>query len=152
MTTHPMNPDVKALWLERLRGNDYRQGQSALARKVAEYPDGLDDPPRVVTKHCCLGVLCEMAVEQGIVERLVLAERFGYVVDTDRVGRYPATTEPPRAVLEWAGLSVHDGLVTLDVDMVPGYDSEGDPITLAALNDSGSFPFARIADLIEENL
>jgi hypothetical protein len=46
-----MNPEVKSMWVEALRSNDYLQGRGALNR------NGL---------FCCLGVLCDVALKNGI--------------------------------------------------------------------------------------
>lgn len=49
-----MDPTIKAEWVRRLRSGDYRQGRRHL---------------RQGNSYCCLGVLAEMAVEAGVVDR-----------------------------------------------------------------------------------
>lgn len=41
-----MDQELKTKWLEALRSGDFKQGASALSKNG---------------KHCCLGVLCEIA-------------------------------------------------------------------------------------------
>jgi len=57
-TNLKLDPKVKQLWLEALRSGDYVQGRGQLA-----YIDGSGE--RVA--HCCLGVLCELAVKDGAI-------------------------------------------------------------------------------------
>lgn len=47
-----LRPEIKEEWLRRLRSGDYPQGRAALNARG---------------KYCCLGVLCEMAVEAGVI-------------------------------------------------------------------------------------
>jgi hypothetical protein len=114
-----MDPAVKELWLTALRSGKYKQGTHTLKR-INE--NG--------TEHCCLGVLCEIAVAVGVV-----SEHFGPDEDNASViheygeGRFGY---PSQAVYEWAHLDSEDGL------------------TIASLNDHGD-SFAVIASYIETN-
>lgn len=47
--TSPMNPEVKALWLNALRSGEYQQGTGKLKQTY-----GGDQ------RYCCLGVLCDL--------------------------------------------------------------------------------------------
>ena len=131
-----MNPEVKAAWVERLRSlpNDM-QARSTLK----EWESG---------KMCCLGVLTEMAVEQGIIEPGVEIDvsDFSKVTQyTDEVGEgtshwYGLT---PPSVVKWAGME------TNNPDFV---HPEHGQVNLAYLNDHKRFTFDQIADEIEVNL
>lgn len=110
-----MNPDVKAKWLIALRSGKYAQGHGYLA---IEHPEG-------ALKHCCLGVLCEIAASEGVTQ----AGRIGGYLYFDHVA-----TNPPRVVMAWAGIN----------------DCAVD--SLVCLNDAEEAPFSEIADYIEANL
>jgi hypothetical protein len=118
--TQKMNPRVKKLWLERLRSG-LPQTQERLTR-VAD--DG------TVVGHCCLGVLCEIAVEQGVVQNKTV---HAGVITYDGEWLFL-----PDAVARWAG--VHgEGFL---------YDRND---SLTNLNDGGA-SFETIADVIDQNL
>lgn len=51
-----MNAKVKRLWLKALRSGGYKQGTGQLKR-------GRKDP-----RHCCLGVLEEVAKDEGVIK------------------------------------------------------------------------------------
>lgn len=129
-----MNADIKARWQQALRSGDYRQGVSRLRRRA----DGGD-------RFCCLGVLCELAVEAGVIEAPVESEiGYRYGATGDLLG--DAVYLPP-AVAKWAGLSTNPA-----VEHVVGHEAGGRMTrwsTLAKLNDSKT-PFSTIADLIEQ--
>lgn len=123
-----MNADVKARWLAALRSGDYVQGTDRLTTRE---PDG-------AVAHCCLGVLCELAVADAVVRRFT--DDGGAVYGADA-----ATAEEmylPVAVRHWANLPRNP--------VIPGY------VALATLNDGADgiepHDFAEIADLIEEHL
>jgi len=115
-----MNAEIKAKWIEALRSGRYAQGCGRLRRH--------DD------KYCCLGVLCELAVEAGVLEEPYLIVSMGYYTYPDN-GRVEDSVLPP-AVCAWAGLP--DSIGSLPT--APG--------SLALANDSGT-DFPAIADLIE---
>lgn len=125
-----MNPDIKERWIAALRSGEYEQGTATLR--------GTDG------KYCCLGVLCELAVADGVVGRAT-RDTFGYF--------YRSTADPadsqksylPLAVQQWAGLDSSSPRIP----NVPHFMGEPD---LASLNDSGSFSFHAIADIIEKKL
>lgn len=54
-----MNKRIKQRWIKALRGGRYKQGKGCLKQRL---PDG----PR----HCCLGVLEELAVKDGVIKRI----------------------------------------------------------------------------------
>lgn len=127
-----MDSEIKERWVAKLRSGGYTQGTGKLNS------DG---------KYCCLGVLCEIAVEDGIVIKT------DAVTDTG-TGRYISKVDTsdyevsvlPFAVKNWAGLPDTNPEVEF-------FNADGFPedMTLAELNDSGK-TFEEIANLIEESL
>ena len=129
-----MNPEIKTKWLEALRSGDYRQG-----RNVLKQQHGPKDTPQ----FCCLGVLCDLAIEDGLtveVDEVFFNEKSNtYYNDCYEL--------LPEAVADWAGLPSVNPEVNI-------YDHEvdaADLTTIADLNDEGS-TFAEIADVIEKEL
>lgn len=116
MATTKMNPKVKRKWVKALRSGKYKQGTGML--KVTR---DNDEP-----LYCCLGVLCEVAVGEGIVKS------------------YPGSNGlPPDAVEVWAGLDGDPLLGTRKIDGREPYATY--------LNDDGK-SFRYIADRIEKYL
>lgn len=111
---------VAEKWVKALRSGKFKQAQGALA-KVSKTGK--------VSGHCCLGVLCELAVKAKVVKRVINKKnaevRYG--------GDYALL---PYKVRKWAKLRLANG----------GY---GQADSLAAANDGG-MSFKRIARLIEE--
>lgn len=103
---------ARRLWVRALRSGKYRWGRKSL------HPSE--------SKFCCFGVLCEVAVQQGVIK----------AYDPDR-GLLP------RVVREWAGLTSGYG---------DFHATRGELDTLVSLNDeSKRNPFAKIANMIERN-
>lgn len=113
-----MNPVAKELWLAALRSGKYTQGTGSLLK------DG---------KYCCLGVLCEVAIESGEEVKRDTCQVEECYCGSGAFDGY--TSFHPVSVGEWADLHPND--------------SEAN--TLAGMNDGGK-PFTEIADWIEENL
>ena len=109
-----MNADVKAKWVAALSSGDYKQGYEQLRT--------LDD------KYCCLGVLAELAVKEGIIPPACKVDGdffSGYKYDGD-------VAVLPKMVSIWAGY-------------IPS-------IKLMNMNDHKHNKFVTIAKWIEENL
>ncbi len=127
-----MNPAIKARWTAALRSGKYEQGAFKLNSQG---------------KFCCLGVLCEIAREAGVVEAVHYGNGISYApVDVDHyinASDYEDTILP-RAVSAWAGLETGSPSVFVDADR-----TKLQPLTI--LNDNGK-PFAEIANLIEGSL
>lgn len=136
------NQEVMREWVRQLRSGERTQGKDRL---------------RTGDSFCCLGVLCEIAVEQGVIPPpTVNMEKFARRVgDTIEIAELPAyefapavpidslswwyKAMPPLDVLNWAGISRQKCATTpgdLTVDR------------LAEMNDDG-ISFAEIADVIE---
>lgn len=114
-----MDERIKKLWVDALRSGEYKQGTGALCTTSFG-----------IVEHCCLGVLCELAIEDGV--SLPKFERNNHVL----FDGMDATL--PESVVDWADLDCEN----------PEVDGA---LSLAEYNDDGS-SFFRIADLIEENL
>jgi hypothetical protein len=130
-----MRADIKQKWISKLLSGDYAQGRSALRIR---YHDGKPD------QYCCLGVLCELAVEEGVIptpKEPGLPIESGGIYTNFRYGIPGADTSSesylPRAVSEWASIS-GEGWI------------EARSAALASLNDNGT-TFAEIAALVEEH-
>lgn len=129
-----MNPEVNELWVTALRSGEYVQGQGTLTALRHQ-----DDGTREV-RHCCLGVLCEVALAAGVP---LVVDEVGSI-DERRVRTYDGEESYlPDRVLSWAGLDARNPLVHR-----PG----GGPAGLAVYNDQLGLSFAEIADMIEEHL
>ena len=120
-----MRQDIKERWVERLRSGQYEQGAVHLRATFEE-----------VTRYCCLGVLCEVAVEDGAIPP---ASKSGYY------WFYSGnSTGLPKEVSQWAGI---DPLQNFG----PSVTIDGRTTSLASFNDMDT-PFEVIATAIEEQL
>lgn len=153
-----MDTRVKGLWLDALRNGEYEQAEAVLARL---------DANENVEGHCCLGVLSDLAVKEGVIPApMATNDEPGYRPDhgrqKDRLlfgGEHlddvnGSTTQLPEAVRKWAGLDEPSPSVDIpndEHDPDDEFSSETDTASLAELND-GSHDFLMIADLIEEHL
>ncbi len=125
-----MNRDIAQRWVEALRSGDYTQGKRALAVKEYDSED---------YSHCCLGVLCELAVADGVEVT---------VVESNRTKSYDgAEAALPVAVRRWAGVTGRNPVVPRPHSVSSVYDHT----TLASINDVG-LTFDQIADVIEQNM
>jgi hypothetical protein len=123
--TTRMDPVVRDEWVRRLRSGDYPQGGGQLRSPLGRF--------------CCLGVLCEVARERGIVTYDPATSAYTSVADPDE-GDY--TGQLPPTVVRWAGLPE-------DVTWASDPFVQGG--SLSRWNDRGT-PFADIATMIEEEL
>lgn len=141
-----MKPEIKKRWIEALRSGKYNQGKGYLCK---------DD------SYCCLGVLCELAVEDGAISRPAPrrvrsgSSQVGGVVAYGALG---SDYMPPAEVYEWAGVgSCELGISIKSLDQVredsrdrltPWTQADHVP-SLSELNDVGC-DFGLIADVIED--
>jgi hypothetical protein len=117
-----MNKKIARLWADALRSGKYEQGKSALARKEEDK-----------TSYCCLGVLCELAIENGIkIEKSI----FGECDYGELVGYNSSTATLPPVVKEWAFENTNNFALIQD-DFI-------------SYNDTKGLTFDQIADIIEE--
>lgn len=87
-----MNPEVKQRWLAALRSGKYKKGRGTL-RQTSRIPFLPD-------KFCALGVLCEIAVEDGVITKLKSN-------DGTRAYKYDNinTSSLPCQVITWARIT-----------------------------------------------
>lgn len=120
-----MKEEVKNKWTAALRSGKYKQGKGLLNNGAG--------------RLCCLGVLCEVAIEEGLdIQRIVMddAIHVSAAAYMDEEG-IPVMTVLPNSVMEWADLNAPDPFVTSEA-------------TIAHLNDEEELSFAEIADIIDE--
>ena len=111
-----MKREIKDKWIEALRSGKYEQGRDLLCKISGG------------EKHCCLGVLCELAPNviktiRPNLDRRLYDGKICYL---------------PKSVQNWAGMRTNCG------------QAFPDDLSLIALNDSG-FTFPQIADFISKN-
>lgn len=154
-----MNPEIKARWVRALREGQLEDGTPIeQGKRRLETEDG---------KFCCLGVLCKIAVADGVIERRI-------VHDPHPAGpAWPiqyGTGEPgpfgnwessilPFPVAEWAGLNAQ---VPRPRNLPESVWPADAPADLTLLNDGyrnsltgqsiAPLTFAQIADVIEASL
>lgn len=117
-----MNPEIKANWVAKLRSGEYQQSRNVLRTKD--------------NKYCCLGVLCEIAVANGVIpEPHLTAPRGSYCYDGMTAGL-------PDSVMLWSEIPEYLGSLVEVLKLERN---------LASLNDHG-VDFDGIADIIEERL
>lgn len=135
-----MNKDIKRRWIDALRSGDYYQTGGAL---------------KDATGYCCLGVLCDLARKEGIVEWQISAfDNFSYrclVINNgpDKNGLpyvEKLASTLPLAVRDWAGMT--EGELSSPV----GPRQSGILPTLVFMNDAECSNFSDIADVIERLL
>jgi hypothetical protein len=150
-----MNPDIKKRWIAKLESGELAQGTKALCQPGDVLGTGKD-------AYCCLGVLCEIAVEDGIIERREERIEDGKVIDV----RYGSNDEflyggdqsalLPRSVMEWAGIDTPnpDFYAPLAGPLCACCQKTDDMHAAVKLNDDDKFTFADIANAIRntENL
>jgi len=127
-----MKADIKTKWLAALRSGDYKQGKGML-----KYENIAGE-----MEYCCLGVLCELAIADGV----HIDTREEYIESDGHDGNFPcfggAYSDPdkkeadevlPPEVAEWAGIEKNIPVYNFRYE---GHDVQKD---LATLNDAGWF-------------
>lgn len=126
-----MRAEIKERWIDALLSGDYKQGTGRLRRQ------GDDDGP---DEFCCLGVLCELAVKDGVVERRdppTGVTCYSYGANDDEAD----SVVLPESVAAWVGLESLSATYTTN-------DSDGEG-ELTVDNDAGA-KFEQIAEIIRE--
>jgi hypothetical protein len=118
-----MRADIATKWIDRLRNGNIPQTSDALGTKDGE--------------RCCLGVLCDIAVEDGIIAKPTEFDGEPALKYADHWSILPD------AVMQWAGMAS-------DTGSLRNTDSVYSDKELTELNDTG-MPFSEIADVIESN-
>jgi len=125
-----MDERVKALWIDALKSGDYEQGEGRLRRTRWNAPPS----------YCCLGVLCEIAVKDGL--DVKVDPVYGTYNDEGAV--------LPSRIQEWAGLGSYDGTFGVDLKVNDSNGEECIVSNLISLNDAAGYTFEQIADVINE--
>jgi hypothetical protein len=143
-----MNEGIEQAWCRALRSGRFTQGYGSLA----SYHLGGDE-----VVHCCLGVLCELAIDERAIDAgLRTVDTLGSVWFDDQENSLPAS------VVHWAGLPCVDPMVSIEQALacLEGEDKARAERTgalaqagmgftyLSVLNDGG-VSFAGIATIIE---
>lgn len=139
--------EVRAAWIATLRTDLFEQGTQYLGR--VDLPGEKPDGARPVS-YCCLGVLCELAVEAGLLSR---SRPVGYgsiiyaAVDNPDDGD---TQHLPVAVQKWAGINGSSVVLPAPTGFeLPNGNEEVENADVTDLNDGGAYTFKQIADLLE---
>ena len=112
-----MKEKIAKMWSDALRSDKFAQLKGALS-----------NPTR--TRHCCYGVLCELAIQDGIEIETRVNEHDEMVYGNN-------SALPPKKVAEWARLRTENGVL----NGVPAG-------SLVGMNDA-AHSFEEIADVIE---
>lgn len=127
-----MDAEIKNRWIRALRSGEYNQATGTLY-----------DPEQ--NGYCCLGVLCEIARDNGVVTRKVYDTFSLYFQESDYDDARSGSL--PQVVQDWAGIESSDPKVMTDADG-SGYRGQ---YRLSELNDF-CLSFDQIADAIESSL
>lgn len=111
-----MKPNIKKLWLKALSSGKYKQGTGKLHNVKTD-------------RHCCLGVLCELAANEGIIKKKITNGVCNFGMDNELL---------PIKVMKWAGIT----------DNAASYNNT----TLTSVNDNRcDGKFARVIKAIQKN-
>lgn len=124
-----MNPEIKARWTDALRSGEYPQTANCLRDNKG---------------YCCLGVLTDLAIKDGVIEGWEQASPGGEFYVKENLDSPEEYGEPAiliDAVMAWAGLDSKNPLVRF----------EGGFANLSDVNDSGH-NFYEIAIVIDDQL
>ena len=136
-----MNKEIKKLWVDALRGGEYKQGKLRLCNLSQD-------------TYCCLGVLCDLAVKNGIIKPGIRTQdsSCGTVL---QFGELLSTETLPNEVMLWADLKRSNPLLSIPEDQAfHELKSEYNSLTyeITELNDDYEYDFNTFADLIEAQL
>lgn len=119
-----MKEEIKDKWLQALRSGSYSQAKYALHTEGGEF--------------CCLGVLCDLAVKEGVIPSPEPQKVSGY-------WKYNRDTKNlPLEVMKWAGVRHPAG----EFVQVEGSKRKE---ALVSLNDFLGKSFSQIANIIEDD-
>lgn len=134
-----------------------RLAEALRSGKYVQSKKRLSDPDEE-SAYCCLGVLCELAVEDGVIERRDVDMRGTFYGTPDEFINEAATWAMlPDSIVDYAGLTTDDGIylantIYFDVTGHPKLSLEGEKWIFSAdqLNDYRNFTFDEIAELLEQ--
>ena len=122
-----MKQEIAEKWVERLRSGKITQCTSFLGKTTGA--------------RCCLGVLSDLAVEEGIIPKPVISKGCTTVLHYGQTEVSNGNNVIlSKEVIRWAGMKTFKG----------SYEGPGVDSALSQDNDSGK-SFSEIADIIEEH-
>lgn len=127
-----MKQDIKNKWVKALRSGKYKQGTGYL---IKSSNDGNQ------CQHCCLGVLCDLYLQENDATLSWNSEIVGDDEMLDVASLYGTEFVLPHQVQEWAGLCEESPAVHL---------RDGRVKMLSELNDHDGYNFESLATLIED--
>lgn len=128
MSEIKVNKAAMRLWVAGLRSGKYPQGM----HRLKSVRPGTDK----AVGYCCLGVFCEVALENGIDMDLTVG------MNTDTVMFDGCSTALPARVIEWAGLGEHND------DPIIKIEEGGAFVSAIGANDTKQWSFDQIADAL----
>src|SRR6478736_3165412 len=134
-----MNQEIKERWLAALRSGEYKQADGYLNIM------SLDPEQTEFDGFCCLGVLCEIAVADGVVQKQRVAGNSFFEYGDPERGDWDHSVLPV-SVRDWAGLDdTNPSVNALSEDDNPDLMDAWSPVSEP--NDNGS-SFEEIANWI----
>ena len=135
-----MDKRIKQMWVDALRSGEYHQGKGALTNIKEDREE-----------DCCLGVLCKLAIKDGLDIAVYPRASGGNHTFYDGA----SATLPP-SVAKWAGIDEF-GTLPETVEVVPEEDDQGPVMNsrvsaLTMVNDAKDGTFEKIATIIEQYL
>lgn len=109
-----MNKEIAMKWADELESGRWKQGKGAL--NTAD------------KRHCCLGVLCEMAVAAGVRVKKRKATKAQLESDSlagDYRSYAGALSTPPASVVRWAGMNDSDGNPFINDEAIAEHNDQG---------------------------
>jgi len=132
-----MKREIKDRWVAALKSGTYQQGRGYLKQS-----DGYN------SAFCCLGVLCDLYLQDGLDTSLWCLSEADYT-DGQEVFDTPGEcteTHLPRVVREWSGIRTDNAEFSMFDEELGGTITE----CLVDMNDTGA-GFEQIAEAIEKN-
>ena len=97
MSLKKMDPAIKLKWIEALESDEFTHGQGCLKNQEVRW-DAETGERTIEASHCCLGVLQEIAIKEGVISRIVM----------DKSLKRSKGSYLSREVAKWAGIARHD--------------------------------------------
>ena len=142
-----MKKEIAKKWVAALRSGEYKQTRETLACDAR-------------TKHCCLGVLCELAIKDGVEMDVAECEYdLNTLHDVPEAATYTLFAGEagglPESVASWANVATSNGQIArklIDANLINAnlFGCKDEYVSLATLNDRG-VEFGDIADIIEKH-
>lgn len=115
-----MKKEIAERWIDKLENGNIPQHRGYLATKEGG--------------RCCLGILCDIAVEDGVINKNTSG-------DLIRYGREDTAVMLPDEVMEWSGIKSSTGM----------FGQQNKFKSLSFLNDTGH-SFYSIAQIIKKHI